>query len=183
MKTRCAALLLALTFSLNAQAQAPAKAEAPAPAADAAASRREQLAMKLMEMTGAAQLGLQVMNSMITELQKNPKIPSALVERVKRNAKPEALTRLLIPIYTDNLTEGEMQAAIRFYETPEGQSMLRKMPAMMQQSMQAGQQWGMQLVEQSVRELREEEAGAAPGEQPAEQAAPQPAPKKKSTKR
>lgn len=179
MKTRCAAVLLALTLSFHAHAQA--QAQAPAPAADDGAARREQLALRLMEVTGAAQLGIQVMNSMLAELQKNPKVPAALIERLKRNAKPETLTQLVLPIYVSNLTEGEMQAAIRFYETPEGAAMLRKMPAMMQQSMQAGQQWAVQWVQQTARELEAEEKQGAPAEQPAEPPAAKPAAKKKST--
>ena len=40
-----------------------------------------------------------------------------------------------IRMYQDAFTEQEVRAAIAFYESPEGQSMLSKMPALMQRSM------------------------------------------------
>ena len=70
-----------------------------------------------------------------------------------RQADWQELEDMVIPIYVKHLTAEEMDASIAFYRTPIGQSILQKMPAVMQESMQAGQQWGMKLGQQIAEEL------------------------------
>ena len=77
--------------------------------------------------------------------QSNPNMPPDTSEIVGK-VVTETLTPLLPQmqtasekVYAANLTDEEVTASIAFYKTPVGQSLLKKMPAMMQQSMQAGQ--------------------------------------------
>ena len=63
------------------------------------------------------------------------------------------LAEFLVPVFAKHLTEEELEAAIAFYKTPEGASMLAKMPGLMQDSQQAGALWGEQLGEQIIRAL------------------------------
>jgi hypothetical protein len=49
--------------------------------------------------------------------------------------KPQFVT-----IYAKELTDAEMDAAVAFYSTPEGQSLLNKMPQLMQEGAKIGQQ-------------------------------------------
>lgn len=58
-----------------------------------------------------------------------------------------------MPIYVKNLTREEMAATIQFYRSPVGQSVIRKLPAILQESMAVGQQWGQQLGRDAMERL------------------------------
>ncbi len=51
----------------------------------------------------------------------------------------------MIAVYDKVLTEKEIEASIAFYSTPEGKSLLKKMPQLMQAGMVAGQKWGEEV--------------------------------------
>jgi len=54
-------------------------------------------------------------------------------------------------LYADAFTDDELSAAISFYRTPAGQSMLQKLPVVAQQAMQSGQT----IVAAHIPELKE----------------------------
>jgi hypothetical protein len=69
-----------------------------------------------------------------------------------------------VPIYVEHLTVEEMQAAIDFYETPEGQSLIEKMPVISQESFAVGQQWGMELAQRVMEEIETAQEDGGDGE-------------------
>ncbi len=118
----------------------------------------EVLARRLLEVSGAGQLGVQMMNQMIASFrQSEPEVPAAFWDELASQVDPSTLTDLVVPVYTRHLTVEEMQAAIAFYETPAGQAIIRKMPLVLQESFQVGQQWGMELAQKAQQLLRERE--------------------------
>lgn len=119
------------------------------------ADRAEQLARELLEVTGGSQLGVQVVHRMVGAMKRsNPAVPEEFWDEFVGEIDADALTELVIPIYTKNLTIEEMEAALRFYRTPEGQSILKKMPTIVQESMSTGQAWGETVAERVVERLR-----------------------------
>lgn len=117
-------------------------------------SREEELARELLEVSGGGALGTQVMTQMIQSFRTaNPEVPGELWDRFLEQADPQELEDMVLPIYVKHLTAEEMEASIAFYSTPIGQSILEKLPVVMQESMQAGQQWGMKLGQQIAEEL------------------------------
>lgn len=70
-----------------------------------------------------------------------PDIPDSFWDGIK----PDEFVDLMIPIYTRHLTTEDMRAVIEFYESPAGQKILDKTPAIMEEFMKAGEQWGREL--------------------------------------
>src|ERR1700685_4119310 len=63
-----------------------------APAEDLTPLTNEQLASKLLELTGATHLGKQVMDSMASSFGKLPGLPPGFLDRFNENAHTEELT-------------------------------------------------------------------------------------------
>jgi hypothetical protein len=78
-----------------------------------------------------------------------------------------------VRMYQETFTEQEVRAAIAFYESPEGQSMLSKMPGLMQRSMGL-----MQAKVQALMPRLQSEADEVLGRAPPPQQRPQPAPQR-----
>ena len=141
------ALALALCTAL------PAVAD-PAPPAPATAAKPEELARKLIELTGGGSLGKQVMGQMMEMFRSsNPSLPDEFWTEVMASVDEEELVSLAVPIYVKNLTVDEMQAAIDFYSSPHGRSLVTKLPVIVQESMTAGQKWGEQLGRQIYEKI------------------------------
>lgn len=126
----------------------------PAPLAAQESAESERLARHLLDLTRAGELGLQVMTQMIDTLaSSNPQVPAAFWDEFLAEIDPEGFVELSVPIYVEHLTVEEMEAAIAFYSTPEGQAILTKMPTIVQQAMQAGQAWGMEVGQRAMERL------------------------------
>jgi hypothetical protein len=107
---------------------------------------RQRLAYELLEVSGAGELGVQVMEQMVQAFKAaNDQVTDEFWAEFMADVDVGGLTEMVIPIYTKHLTAEEMEAAIDFYRTPAGAAIIRKMPLIMQESMAAGQQWGMEL--------------------------------------
>ena len=139
-------LACALTFSVLALGAAGQEGE----------KRTEEVARDLLEVTGAGQMGLQVMQQMVASFRSTmPDVPQEFWEQFIRDVDPDELVDLVIPIYVKHLTKEEMEAAVAFYRTTTGQAILAKLPVILQESMTAGQQWGMQLAAEVQKRLQE----------------------------
>ncbi|SFU57372.1 hypothetical protein SAMN05216480_1085 [Pustulibacterium marinum] len=64
------------------------------------------------------------------------------------------LVQMLVPVYKKQLTEDDLKALIKFYQTPIGKKYAEATPAITSESMQVGQQWGMQLVQKLQQKLQ-----------------------------
>ena len=129
------------------------------PSAGQEVSREEALARELLQVSGAGEMALQVVRQMVESFAgSNPDVPRDFWDRFVEKVDPEELNEMVVPIYTKHLTAEEMEATIEFYRSPAGQSILRKMPVVVEESMQAGQQWGMELARKAMEELEAREA-------------------------
>lgn len=166
MKIIPRASLLALSVSaLVAQAPA-ARADKPTtPAAATAATaappppppidpqKRADL-VRLMQVTGATRLGLQLFEQVLTSF-KNvvPGAKEAFWAEFRKEVNVDELTERLLPIYDRHLNSSEVKELIRFYESPLGKKVLAAMPAITAESMQAGQAWGMDLALRAKKKI------------------------------
>jgi len=106
-------------------------------------SEKEQAIRKLMEMIGAADLGDQVSQQLLSQMRLSfPQVPESLLVEFTESLDPAELTELTIPIYDRHFTMEELQALIDFYTTPVGQQVVKKLPLVAQESIVIGQQWG-----------------------------------------
>ena len=106
-------------------------------------SEKEQAIRKLMEMIGAADLGVQVHQQLLSQIRPAfPQVPESLWAEFAESLDPAELTGLTIPIYDRHFTMDELQALIDFYTTPVGQQVVKKLPLVAHESNAIGQQWG-----------------------------------------
>jgi hypothetical protein len=134
-------------------APSPSSSEGSPPAEDLTSLTSEQLATKLLELTGAATLGKQVLDGMAQNMSKLKGLPPGFMERLQANARPEELAALLIPIYVRNFDRETLIAAIQFYESRYGRVMVSHLPQATKESMEAGQQWGRTLAQKTLVDM------------------------------
>jgi hypothetical protein len=143
----------AIAVAILAVASASGLAAQAAPAKESSA---EELARQLIQLTGGGSLGKEVMSRMIDAYRAaDPDVPQAFWDEFMAQVDPGQIEDLAVPIYVKNLSPGEMSAAIAFYSSPPGQSLVRKLPAIMRESMAAGQAWGQKLGREVAERLAE----------------------------
>lgn len=113
----------------------------------------EQLARKMLELTGSGKLGQQIMASMADSLQRLPGMPSGFMEKFQANAHPDDLVNLLVPIYVRNYDHETMIAAVRFYQSDSGRSLISHLPDVTRESAAAGKGWGRALAQKTLKDM------------------------------
>ena len=109
--------------------------------------------VKLLELTGAEALGLQMGTAIADQIidglsREQPDIPSRVVEIMKdeiRQVFREEMPRYMksvVPIYARHFTHAEVKTLINFYNTPVGKKSIQVMPQLLNECMAEGQKWG-----------------------------------------
>ena len=120
-------------------------------------SEKEQAIRELMEMIGAADLGEQVSQQLLSQMRLSfPQVPESFWAELAESLDPTELTGLAIPIYDRHFTMEELQALIDFYTTPVGQQVVKKLPLVAQESNAIGQQWGETKALEIMQRLAEQ---------------------------
>jgi hypothetical protein len=114
----------------------------------------EELATKILVLTGASNLGKQVLDGMMENLRKLPGVTPQFIDRFQANAHTEELTSLVVPIYVKHYDRGTMIAIIRFYESKEGETLIASLPAVTKESMEVGRDWGKQLAQKTLADMK-----------------------------
>ena len=110
---------------------------------------------KLLNKTGAGQMGIQAMNQMLPALKKMiPDAPEKFWQDFMSEVKPNDLVDMVIPIYQKHLTEKEIKAINAFYDTPAGRKLIQVQPYIVQESMAAGQQWGQKIAQKVITKYK-----------------------------
>ncbi len=126
-----------------------------APSASDAESTKVERIREVMELTGAGDLGMQVMQLIVEPMKGSlPDVPAEVWDEILEGVSADDLVELTIPIYDRNFTSEEIDAMLVFYRTPAGQSMMRKMPVVVQESMMAGQAWGQAIAQDAIAKLQ-----------------------------
>lgn len=125
------------------------------PSAHAQSQATAQSVQELMTLTGAGNLGMQMMNTLLPNLQRMaPQVPASFWQEFAKEIDPNELVAIVVPIYQRHFTESEIQEMIRFYKTPTGQKFTRELPLVTQESVAAGQQWGQQIAQRAIAKLQ-----------------------------
>lgn len=115
---------------------------------------------KLMDLTGAGNIGVQAADQLIANMKTAlPQVKDAFWVEFRKELSAEELIKLIIPLYDKHLTHPEIKELIKFYETPVGKKMIAVMPAITAESMQAGQQWGMDIAMRAKRKIEAQQKG------------------------
>ncbi len=144
--------LLALAFLLVA---APAFADS-----SAMDPAKEKDIRRLLDVTGAGKLGVQVMTQMITSFRTSlPKVPSTFWDDFQKQIRPSELVDMVVPIYDRHFSDEDIKKLIAFYETPAGKKFIAATPAITQESMAAGQEWGKSVAQRVLKQLNQKGLG------------------------
>ncbi|HUP43144.1 MAG TPA: DUF2059 domain-containing protein [Thermoanaerobaculia bacterium] len=143
LKKACVVVVLALAVVMP--GATVASAEEP--------SREGELARELMEVSGVSEMMRQLMTQMVEPLRSSGQVSEEFWDEFLAQANLEGLEEAVAGIYVKHFTAEEMEATLEFYRSPAGQSILQKMPVVMQESMAVGQQWGMELGQKIAEEL------------------------------
>jgi hypothetical protein len=115
---------------------------------------RHEKILELLELTGIAGLADQIVEGTVGPLrQAMPDVPAELWDGFADGVDRQGFIDLVIPVHDKHLTDPEIDALIGFYRTPEGQSVLSKLPIIGQESMMIGQMWSMQVAEDLMAAL------------------------------
>lgn len=153
-------LVLGLTC-VTGCAASPAKDALAAPVADCAKAPAdglaqltdEQLARKMLDVTGASKLGEQVADSMLETFRKMPNLPAGFIDKLRQNMHGSDLIELIVPIYLKHYDRATMITVIRFYQSEPGKALISSLPAVTAESMEAGKAWGKVLAEKTLHDL------------------------------
>lgn len=117
---------------------------------------------ELMTLTGAGDLGVQVMRQMMPGLKKlGPDLPASYWDEFMESVDPNELVALMVPIYQKHFSEEEIRETIRFYQSATGRKVIQTLPLVMQESMAAGQQWGQKLAQRVLDQAKSRRDGSA----------------------
>jgi len=111
---------------------------------------------KMMELTGSAQLGIQVFNQLLGDFKSSfPQVPPKFWEEFSKEVSAEELQERLIPVYEKNFTQEDIRGLIQFYQSPLGEKLVKTMPQVLHEAMEIGGQWGRELGERLRKKLRQ----------------------------
>ena len=122
---------------------------------------------QLMDVTGAKDLGQQLMEAgiaqfraSVTESQPdNPRakqFADAFAQHFEKHFDPHALTKTVIPIYDKHLSTEDLRELLAYYQSPFGQRMLKVLPEVARESQAAGFKLGQKAAEQAMEDLKPE---------------------------
>jgi hypothetical protein len=139
--------LTASTFSASVEEQTAAEKKA-----------KQEDIKKLLELTGAAKLGIQVIEQMIPSFKKSlPEVPVKFWEEFLAEANADDMVNLIIPIYDEHISHADIKVLIKFYETPAGKRFVKIQPELVRESMATGQKWGRQLALKIMEKLKKKD--------------------------
>ena len=157
--------LVVLAHSPSVQVIAQEKSSSQAPAninSQKAASIRE-----LMEVTGAKNLGQQLIeagmeqfrSSVLDSQPDNPRAKQfveAFVVGFQKHFDANSLNERVVPIYDKYLTAEDLQGLLEYYRSPLGQRMLKVLPEVTRESQAAGFALGQKAAQATMDELKTE---------------------------
>jgi hypothetical protein len=169
-----ALLVLAHSPSLQVNAQekpAAARPSSPSPTrispqpSSAIDPKKEARIRELMEVTGAKNLGQQLIEAGMEQFRStvqdaqpnNPRAKQfvdAFVARFQKHFDPDSLTERVIPIYDKYLTADDLQGLLDYYHSPLGQRMLKALPEVTRESQAAGFALGQKAAQETMEELK-----------------------------
>lgn len=115
----------------------------------------EENIRKLMEVTGAGDMGVQMMNQMLPALkQMIPDAPEQFWTDVMAEVDAGQIIELVIPVYQKHLSEEDVLAINAFYNTPAGKNLIQVQPAIIRESMMLGQEWGKGIAQKVITKYK-----------------------------
>ena len=147
-------IVFALLLPVALMAQAPA----PAPLTnDAEAVAKRTDIRKLLVAMHVGEVGSNSLRHMANTMKATSSaLPEAFWDEYAAEATPEKLVEVSVPVYEKNLSHDEVKAYLAFVATPEGASIMSKMPQIASEATEVGVAFGKQLVADVKKKLKAE---------------------------
>jgi hypothetical protein len=117
-------------------------------------SPKEKDIRHLLQLTGAAQMGAQVMRQLLDTFKTTmPNVPASFWPELQNELNADELVEKVIPVYDKQLSQAEIRDLLKFYESPTGKKLIKVTPAITQESMEIGKIWGREMSEKVMRKL------------------------------
>jgi len=112
-------------------------------------------ARQLLELTGTARLGDQMIDNLVATFKTEmPSVPADFWEEFQKQVNTKEMVDLLVPVYCKYYTNAEILQMIDFYKTPLGLKIVEKSPMISQDSYSMSQAWGRKMAEMLELKLR-----------------------------
>lgn len=164
MKLKCSCLLI-VVFSFGAsviaQTIAPAtpstsRASATPPTTDKDQALKRAEIRRLIELTGAAKVSVDVMRQLIAPIRASfPNVPEQFWDDFLKQVNADDLIDLVVPVYDKYYSLQDIHDLIAFYQSPVGQKTIQVLPQLSAETISAGQEWGRGLADRIMQKLRE----------------------------
>lgn len=127
-------------------------------------SAKHQDTEKLMELVGTRRILRDIfdqdIDAQMTAMRRaRPDVPDQFWQdfevEFKRQASPDELMKVILPIYDRHFTHQEIRQLIAFYESPLGRKISVTLPEIQSESIAAGRAWGEQLGDRMNAELKQ----------------------------
>lgn len=154
-------IFFASSASVVAQTVAPPVPSASTAPSIAAAGDKEQAVKRveirrLIELTGAAKVSVDVMRQMIAPIRAGfPNVPEQFWDDFLKQVNADDLIDLVVPIYDKYYSLQDIHDLIAFYQSPVGQKTIKVLPQLSAETISAGQEWGRGLADRIMQKLRE----------------------------
>jgi len=111
---------------------------------------------KLLELTGAKKLGVQVAQTLVNSFKESgTTAPDDFWNEFLKEMDSDTLIKMTVPIYEKYYSDKEIMQLIDFYKSEIGKKVVQVTPMIMQESMQLGKIWGKDIAEKLQSRLRE----------------------------
>ncbi len=117
-------------------------------------SSKEYKVREYLKLTGAEALSHQMVEQTVAAMAGMPGLHPGFPQEFRNVAAETSFTDMTVPVYMENLTEADLDAAIAYWSSPAGQRMAEATPVITQQAMVIGQTWGAQVGEEAMRRLQ-----------------------------
>lgn len=143
---------LAVALLLVGAAATPTLAKPRAAASRMSAHQRD--ARKLLELSGAQQMGKQMISQMLGMMRQNATdVPADFWRTIEKKLDFSALLDELAGLYARHLSHDDITQLIGFFSSPVGARFVAVQPKVMQDSVAISQKWGQQFMQQVMQEL------------------------------
>jgi hypothetical protein len=117
---------------------------------------REAAILRLLEVSGQAEMMQQAMVAMIDQMRPAlPQLPDEFFTEFKQAALGDEMIDLIVPVMERHYTDEEIAELTRFFESPIGRKLVEKQPVVQQDAMAVGQAWGQRKAVEIVERLQE----------------------------
>ncbi len=111
---------------------------------------------ELLHTTNTMDLTKQYANQIIGHYKRMfPSVPNEMWDEFLKEITNDDFEVLLIKLYDNNYTEKEIDALLTFYSSEEGQSIIKKMPTVLNESMKIGAVWGQMTAQKIYNKIIE----------------------------